>query len=73
MKKRTTRLILHRETLRNLSVLAGVVGGDPNPTSFACLNGTGCECASQDPGCTLPQTADFGSCVCTVTCLSNCC
>ena len=71
MKKGMKRLILHRETLRNLSALMAVVGGDTN-TSCACEQATGCDCASQDPACTLPGSAAVGTCACTDTCLSNC-
>ncbi|MFL6232725.1 MAG: class I lanthipeptide [Thermoanaerobaculia bacterium] len=65
MKKRIQRLYLSKETLRNLqaSNLAGIAGGTAQ-TSMECLQATGCECYTQDPGCTLPQTACFGTCSC---------
>ena len=68
MKKRMKRLALHRETLRNLSVLARVVGGDPNPTSYACFEGTGCDCDTQVP-CTMASVAGDNTCA---TCFTDC-
>jgi hypothetical protein len=63
VKKRIQRLYLNKETLRNLQAptLAGVAGGTAQ-TSMECLIATGCECYTQDPGCTLPYTACFGTC-----------
>lgn len=67
MKKRLTKLHLHRETLRNLQTtdLSRIAGGGTQ-TSCACEQATGCECDSQGAGCTLPDTACFGTCSCSI-------
>ena len=54
MKKRVKKLSLHRETLRHLqNVPLGMVVGGTN-TSQECFQATGCECNTQDAGCTVP-------------------
>ena len=68
MKKRNARrLTVHRETLRLLEAPKGlaIAGGTESiHTSCECLIATGCECYTQDPACTLPYSACFGSCSC---------
>jgi hypothetical protein len=53
MKKRVKKLILNRETLRNLTrrESKAVLGAGSNDTSCRCRERTGCDCATD--GCTL--------------------
>ena len=64
MKKRVKKLGLHRETLRNLQhrQLSNGVGAADTDTSCNCRALTGCECYTQDVGCTLPPSAAFATC-----------
>jgi hypothetical protein len=64
MKKRLKKLGLHRETLRNLQhhQLSRGVGASDLDTSCACHGLTGCDCYTQDAGCTTPPSAAFATC-----------
>ena len=67
MKKHVKPLALNRETLRHLADCTKVLGG--GQTSVDCRGF--CD-DSQGGNCTLPATAAFGTCACSVTCLTNC-
>jgi hypothetical protein len=63
MKKRVTKLSLHKETLRDLQSRELFQAAGAGTTSFRC-EPTGCDCATQGVGCTLPPSACFGTCSC---------
>ncbi|HYG62918.1 MAG TPA: hypothetical protein VEL74_10080 [Thermoanaerobaculia bacterium] len=63
MRKRTTKLSLHRETLRHLDPMQKVAGGVG--TSEECLAPTGCECPGT-VGCVAPTVFHTCGTTCTV-------
>ena len=66
MKKRSRKLTLHRETVRNLGGgdLRRIVGGTGGDTTEACEEASHCACPSEGGTECYPPSACFGTCSC---------